>query len=572
MDKRFFSWNIGENQPLFRFFGCHPQEDGVVFRVCAPEAAEVFVTGAFCQWDPLKNPMTPIAPGIYEASIQGIRNFDAYKYVIRTGDGRLIFKSDPFALHAETPPGNASKVYFPEERNRNDSRWLSRRQTPEPKPVNLYEVHAGTFRTYASGEPLNYRTLANELSAYVKDMGYTGVCLLPILEHINDSDGGYRTTSFFAPTSRYGTPDDFWDFVSVFHQADLSVWLEWPAEGFPADDFGLSDFSGIPCFEAPDDVEKPDFRRFDYENPSVRRFLIDSARFLLETSHADGIRVCGGSRIADRPGGLAFLKELNAALLSEFPGIRTAGSAPDAGFSLLLEEAPVDALLSVSSGEPPASPLFPPGASLLSADHHLLWEKESTLMGQMTGSYEEKFAKLRALVTVLYGASGKKLLFMGNEFAQFSPWNAEHELDWMLLDYEMHRKFQNFTRQLNDFYRKAPAMWGEDFTPIPFPEQPLLLAFSRKDPAGNEFFTLANFTNEEIPLQMGVERRGKYTELFSTDELKYGGQGRLNSAAFARLHSAQGKPFCAEALLPPLTAIYLYKAAGLPRKENPASQ
>ena len=151
MDKRFFSWNIGENQPLFRFFGCHPQEDGVVFRVCAPEAAEVFVTGAFCQWDPLKNPMTPIAPGIYEAAIQGIRNFDAYKYVIRTGDGRLIFKSDPFALHAETPPGNASKVYFPEERNRNDSRWLSRRQTPEPKPVNLYEVHAGTFRTYASG-------------------------------------------------------------------------------------------------------------------------------------------------------------------------------------------------------------------------------------------------------------------------------------------------------------------------------------------------------------------------------------------------------------------------------------
>ena len=193
-------------------------------------------------------------------------------------------------------------------------------------------------------------------------------------------------------------------------------------------------------------------------------------------------------------------------------------------------------------------------------------------MGQMTGSYEEKFAKLRALVTVLYGASGKKLLFMGNEFAQFSPWNAEHELDWMLLDYEMHRKFQNFTRQLNDFYRKTPAMWGEDFTPIPFPEQPLLLAFSRKDPAGNEFFTLANFTNEEIPLQMGVERRGKYTELFSSDELKSGGQGRLNSAAFARLHSAQGKPFCAEALLPPLTAIYLYKAAGLPRKENPASQ
>ena len=563
-------WSGWEGPGAFRSFGCHPQEGQTLFRVWAPEAEQVFVTGAFCSWDPRLFPMEQTAPGVFEALLTCAEEFDAYKYAVQTPDGQLRFKSDPFAVHAETPPGNASKVYFLENYQWNDARWMARRASGEVRPLNLYEIHAGSFRTYANGEPLNYRNLAGELSAYLKDMGFTGVCLMPLLEHLDGASGGYRTTGFFAPTSRYGTPSDFLDLVNALHQADLSVWMEWSPEGFPADDFGLSDFAGAPLFECPEDAERPDFRRFDYENPAVREFLFASARFLLEVCHIDGLRICGDRRIASRPGGREFLQELNRQIPRHFPGARTAGAAPDAEPSLLWDEEPLPALLrfAAEGGQPPAFPAQG-DRRLLAAGRQFLDRLGDSLMGWIPGSYEEKFARLRAVMTVFYGAPGRKLLFMGSEFAQFSPWTPAHELDWMLLDYEMHRKFQSFFRQLNDFYRKTPAIWqSPDLSPIAFPENPALLGFSRRDEAGNEFLVLANFGKEETPIELGVDRRGKYTELFSSDEIKYGGGGRLNGGGFAKLRPAQGKPFCVDAVLPPLSAVYFFKSAGIKPRDS----
>lgn len=576
MDKWTFSWNSRESLEAFRYFGCHREGANTTFRVWAPGAEKVFVTGIFCGWEPCRFPMEQAAPGIFEASLPAVREYDAYKYVIETADGRQIFKSDPFAVHAETPPGNASKVYDLDGYEWNDAKWMNRRSSASDRPLSLYEIHAGSFRTYASGEPLNYKNLASELIPYVKEMGYSGVCLLPVLEHLDGGSGGYRTTGFFAPTSRYGTPRDFLDFICACHQADLSVWLEWSPEGFPVDDFGLADFTGGRCYEAADDAERQDFRRFDYESPMARGFLLSSALFLLEQCHADGIRVCGSGRTAGRAGGREFLRELTGRIAADFPGVLTAGEDPEAGFSLLWKEEPGRRLLDFAArgSEPPRS-TDQNDEGLLAVSQQFLAELGDSLIGWIPGNYEEKFSRLRAAMTVFYAAPGKKLLFMGNEFAQFSPWTPSHELDWMLLDYEMHRKFQYFIRQLNDFYRKTPAMWGKleggAFSPIRFPDHPLLLAFSRKDPSGNEFFTLANFGTSEAELLLGVDRRGKYTELFSTDEIKYGGEGRLNGTAFAKLRPAQGKPFCVEAVLPPLSAVYLYKSAGPIRQSGPTS-
>ncbi len=570
MDNFYRRWSKQTLKDAYQYFGCHPEGNQTVFRVWAPGAEAVFVTGSFCNWNPHGFLMEESFPGIFTAAIPNVQEYDPYKYVICC-NGQEQFKSDPFAVHAETPPANASKVYSLEDYIWNDGKWMSRRNAAEGKPINLYEIHSGSFRTYADGEPLNYKNLAAELIPYVKSMGYTGVCLLPILEYLDSGSGGYHTTGFFAPTSRYGTPKDFLDFVNACHQADICVWVEWNPEDFPVDDFGLSNFPGN-CYESAEDLQRKDFRHFNYESVPVRNFLFSSAFFLLEQCHVDGLRVCGCESIAKRPGGKQFLTDLNQLIAQLQPGVRTAGEEPDVGFRLLWQEKPAQCLLDYAAGKgnPPRS-ADQIGDRLLAVSQQFLAKLGDSPMGWLPGRYEEKFAKLRAAMTLFYAAPGKKLLFMGNEFAQFAPWTPEHELDWMLLDYEMHRKFQSFIRQLNDFYRKTPAMWEvllpSDFCPIRFADHPRVLAFSRKDSAGNEFLTLANFGAESEELVLGVERRGKYTELFSTDEIKYGGEGRLNGTTFAKLRPAQDKPFCIDIKLPPLAAIYLYKAAG-PAKQS----
>lgn len=551
------SWVSGTATDAYTYLGSHTEGQNTVFRVWAPGVREVFVTGSFCGWNPRCFPMEEISPGLFTCSISGISQYDTYKYVWTTPDGNQIFKSDPFAFHTETPPANASKVYTLRDFLWNDSKWMAKRRIDQA--INLYQAHAGTFRTYAGGEPLNYRKLGEELCPYLKKLGCSHISFLSLLEYMDDDSTGEKTTGFFALTSRYGVPDDFRQMVDQFHQAEIGVVMDWNPAGFPTDDFGLSNFTGRHYWEASDQNET--FRLFDFERPEVRSFLLSSAFYLLDVFHLDGLRIPCGEIIAKRPGGMEFLKLLNEKIQEKYPDVFTIGPVQDVGFTLL--EAPKSAwtIFNMAAGIPGKLPDFS-GHAVLELDANEI--RKSSIMNRMPGSYDEKFARFRAASACYRLFPGSKLSMMGNEFAQFSAWQPHHQLDWVLLDYEMHRKFLYLLRSLNDFCRKTPAVRSEN----PDSYEPLSLnngitGYIRRDEIGNQIYVLSNFTGQTVEkLTIGVERRGKYAELFNTDEAQYGGEGRNCGVNFAKLHPADGKPYCIELDLPPYTTVYLYKAAG----------
>lgn len=551
------SWSSGSMTDAYAYFGCRLDSSGAVFRVWAPGAREACVTGSFCGWEDRRYPMEEISPGLFSCTVQGVAQYDTYKFVWTTPDGRRIFKSDPFAFHGETPPANASKAYALGDYPWNDVKWMARRKAQGP--VNLYQLHAGSFRTYAGGEPLNYRKLGEELIPYLKKLGCTHAAFLSLLEHMDGDSAGEKTTGFFALTSRYGVPDDFRQAVDQLHQAEIGVIMDWNPAGFPVDDFGLSDFAGQPYWEAPG--QEGDFRFFDFERPEVRSFLLSSACFLLDTFHLDGLRIPRAGEIAERPGGAAFLRKLNQTLRRKFPTVLTIGAGNGLGFSLRPDPEAAWSIFGMAAGTPGNLPAFREG-SLLELDAGEV--RQCSIIGRMPGSYDEKFARFRAGAACFRLMPGSKLSMMGNEFAQFSPWRPGQELDWVLLDYEMHRKCLTLLRNLNDFCRKNPAVRWEakkSYEALPLPDG--LCGYVRTDEAGNRIFVLSNFTGQAANrLTIGVDRRGKYAELFNTNEAQYGGEGRAAGVNFAKLKPADGKPYCIELDLPPFTTVYLYKAAG----------
>lgn len=613
-----YLFHQGTNYESYRFLGVCPQtaggQDGAVFRVWAPNAAEVSVVGDFNGWDDARDPMERIShSGVFERFVPGVKMYDCYKYSILTASGKRLLKIDPYAFHFETRPGTASKVFALDGFRWRDGAWMKRAALPRYRePVNIYEVHLGSWRRHEDGNPLDYRALADELVAYVKDMGYTHVELMPVAEYPFDGSWGYQVTGYYAPTSRYGTPHDFMYFVDVMHRNNIGVILDWVPAHFPKDRFALAEYDGGFCYEDPNpykrEHEEWGTRVFHYGRPEVQSFLVSNALFWLRNYHIDGLRVDAvasmlyldygreeGRWQPNANGGrenleaVAFLQKLNEEIFARFPGALMMAEESTA-WPLVTKPTDVGGLgfnykwnmgwMNDSLEYISLDPLFRKGSHnkltfsmsyafsenyVLPISHDEVVHGKCSMVNKMPGAYEEKFAGLRAFYGYMYAHPGKKLLFMGQEFAQFIEWDYKQPLDWLLLDYEAHRQFRNYMKRLNQTYAGTPAFWQIDdgwdgFRWIVADDDAQnILVFMRSDSKGGSVIAAVNFAPVARPsYRFGVPHAGKYEFLLYSDLSDYGGQTRQAPAApVAGKRAMHGMKYSIELMLPPLSVVYL---------------
>lgn len=538
----------------YEFMGAHPVEEGGQsgwrFRVWAPHAESVSVVGDFNQWRPELHPMSPEPGGLWFLFIPGLRQYDTYQYAITTPDGELLHKADPFAFHAETRPGTASKLYDLSGYEWGDEAWrrYRSRTAEQGLPINLYEVHLGSWRRTGDGQVLNYREIARYLVPYVKEMGYTGVNLLPVEEHPLDESLGYQVTGYYAATSRFGTPKDFMYLVNQLHQAGISVILDGVSTGFPRDSFGLYLFDGEPCFGVPDptrsdervaELPKPDkavmgpVREFDFSKPEVQNFLLSNLYFWMEVFHADGIHFTGTPKEAAEFIGLA-----NQKLHEAFPYAATFAGEPEAltGFVHRWNTNWVNKILERITDPSRSDSIFavaprPSSTCVLPLCHDLVAPPYPSLAARMQGDDRMKFAQVRAFYLFYLTQPGSKLTMMGTEFGQMNSWNCLQSLDWHLLQYTACQKQQKFFRKANALYLSTPAFWERDsdasFQIIKNGEGDQIIAYTRQGRDGCDYYIAANFST--VPWMgcrwMTVPCYGTYEVLFSTDRSAFGGQG-----------------------------------------------
>ena len=487
----------------YRYLGCHPEvregAEGFVFRTWAPQAQSVRVTGDFNFWNEEDLPMQPVGCGVWEAFSKFAQAGQRYKLCVKTKDGRTIYKTDPYGNRCGVLPDTASIIEAEDGFVWHDSLYRARRRKENVlrRPVNIYEVHAGSWKRHEDGSVLSFRELAGELLPYVKDMGYTHIELLPIMEYPYDPSWGYQITCYYAPTHRYGTPQDLKYFIDEAHKKGIGVILDWVPAHFPKDGNGLYEFDGTCCYELSDPTmnEHPDWttRIYDYGKPEVRSFLISNACYWLTQFHADGIRVDAVASMLyldyNRPnykpnrfGGrenleaIDFLRQLNAAAFQAEPSVMMIAEESTAfplitkpdydgglGFLFKWNMGWMNDMLRYMS----LDPLYRKGDHnaltfsmtyafsenfILPLSHDEVVHGKCSLIGKMPGNYDDKFNNLRVLYAYQMAHPGKKLNFMGSEFAQFIEWNFKQGLDWLLLGYEKHEKMQHFVRTLNRFY------------------------------------------------------------------------------------------------------------------------
>jgi 1,4-alpha-glucan branching enzyme len=608
-----YLFHEGKNFNAYKYLGAHLTDDTCVFRVWAPNAKEVYVTGDFCNWEWSKYEAARItAGGIFECVIKGIHEFDNYKFVIKTSDGRELLKADPYAFHSETRPQTASKVYTIDGYDWGDMEWISnRKEAPLQKAVNIYEMHFGSWRKYKDDSFFSYEKMAEELIPYIKEMGYTHIELMPMSEYPYDKSWGYQVTGYFSPTSRYGTPKEFMKFIDLCHRADIGVILDWVPAHFPKDAYGLYEFDGTYCYEYSDPLKREHLdwntRIFDFGKNEVRSFLISNACYWFSKYHIDGIRVDAvasmlyldyGKRVEWKPniyGGngnieaTEFIKALNTRVFSQFKGIMMIA---EESTSWPLVTAPVhngglgfnfkwnmgwmnDSLYYISK-----DPFFRKGVQnkitfsltyafsenyILPLSHDEVVHGKCSLISKMPGYYEDKFANLRAYIGYMYAHPGKKLVFMGSEFAQFIEWDESKELDWILLGYEAHRKYHHFVKSLNMFYLSQPALFELDTTSDGFKWASVddsnnnILSFFRIDKGGNKILAVSNFSSNKLTeYTIGVPDEGVYKEIFTTDSGDFGGSGVKNNDITAKPGKYNHYNFNISLTLPPFSTVYLY--------------
>ncbi len=620
-----YIFHSGKNYKAYEFFGCHRiKGDTFAFRVWAPHAQSVSTVGDFNDWDESADVMKKISDGIFEAKIDNVKIYDCYKYAITTKDGNVIMKADPYAFHAETRPGTASKVYETGKYRWNDSTWKKANSINIlEKPVNIYEIHFGSWKRHESGDFLSYRQMAEELVPYVKDMGYTHIEMMPIMEYPFDGSWGYQVTGYFAPTSRYGTPDDLMYFVDACHKAGIGVILDWVPAHFPKDAYGLYEFDGECTYEY-SDMRKGEHKEwgtrvFDYGKNEVKSFLISSAMYWVDNFHFDGLRVDAvasmlyldygredGEWIPNKNGGrenleaVEFFKELNCAMFKEHPEVMMIAEESTAwpmitmptnigglGFNFKWNMGWMNDMLRYVS----LDPLFRKGNHncitfsfyyafsenfILPISHDEVVHGKCSLINKMPGEYEMKFDGLRLFLAYMFAHPGKKLLFMGSEFGQFIEWNYKQGLDWLLLDYEMHRKMLGFSKTLNKLYKDTPALWQIDYSWDGFQwissedNANSVIAFRRIDKSGNEIIAIFNFTpNSFDEYRIGVPNEGSYKVVLDTSLEQFGGSTIAKHPAYKTKKKAMhGFEQSIGLKLSGLSGIYLERVAKKPSKSK----
>ena len=577
-------YHNGTSAHAFEHLGCHPQERdgqaGFVFRVWAPNAQKVAVVGDFNFWNGEDLPMAKISGGIWEAWSAHAQVGQAYKFLVTGAHGQAVHKVDPCAYRTQLVPDTSSVIWLQNNYQWHDKAWFARSAKKEPlkSPVNIYEFHMGSWKRKDDGTCYTYAEVAPMLAEYVKDMGFTHVEVMPLAAYPFDPSWGYQVTNYYAPTARYGSPDDLKVFVDTLHRAGIGVLLDWVPAHFPKDLYGLYEFDGTCCYELSDPMmnEHPDWttRIFDFGRPEVKSFLISCAVYWLTEFHFDGLRVDAVSSIVyldysranyqpnkyggrENLEGIAFLQELNAACLAVRPGTIMAaeeshafpmvtGPACDGGLGFLfkwnmgwmndtlkyMKEDPIYRKYNHDRMTFPMAYAFSENF-ILPLSHDEVVHGKYSLVNKMPGDYFWKFANLRLLRGYQMTTPGKKLSFMGNEFGQFIEWNFKQQLDWLLLDYDLHQKMLQFTKDLNQFYLDNPCLWAEDTSwngyqwVQPDDQDNSIFAWRRIDPrTKRELLVVLNMTPvDRFDYTLGLPGKGTWEPVFSSDDLKYGGTG-----------------------------------------------
>lgn len=613
-----YLFHQGKNFEAYEYLGAHlfneGGKEGFVFRVWAPNATAVSVVGNFNEWKHETHPMKKeTEEGIWELFIEGLAEYSLYKYAITTKDARVLYKSDPYAFHGETKERTASYTYsFTDKFTWTDEDWLKYKAELNiyESPMNIYEVHLGSWKKTVDNQYLDYRTIAKELIPYVKKLGYTHIELLPLAEYPFDGSWGYQICGYYSITSRYGKPEDFMYFVNLAHEHGIGIIMDWVPAHFPKDAHGLYEFDGQPLYEYQDELKQEHkewgTRIFDFGRNEIRSFLISNAMFLIEKYHIDGIRVDAVASMLyldyDRKDGswqpnkngsrenlesIEFLRILNSTVLTKFPnnlmiaeestawpGVTLPPSHNGLGFNFKWNMGWMNDALSYIAVDPIGRQhnhnklTFPIMYAcdenfILPISHDEVVHGKRSLLDKMPGEYNDKFAGIRSFVAYMIFHPGKKLMFMGSEIGQFIEWNYSKELEWFLLKYDSHKKLQTFFSQVNHFYLEHKPLWALDCSRDGFKwichndHTRNILAFRRLDREGNELIVLVNFSAEVWEgYYIGVPYEGTYKEIFNTDLKKFGGLGIRNRKLLKAMEGEMhGYDKYISVMVPPLTTL-----------------
>ncbi len=620
LEEQLYLFNQGTHYNAYDFLGCHfckqGNKNGAMFRVWAPNALKVAVLGDFNGWNNTSHIMTKLKDsGVWEVFVPGVKVYDKYKYQVTSAKNYDRLKADPYAFFSETNGYTASMAYELEGYEWHDQEYLKQREQKDIYncPMNIYEVNLGSWRRGENYRYYTYREMADELVPYLVNMGYTHVEIMPITEYPFDGSWGYQVTGYFSVTSRFGEPKDFMYFVDKCHQNNISIILDWVPAHFPKDDFGLIEFDGEPLYENKgwDRIEHKTWgtRRFDYGRTQVQSFLISSAMFMLNKYHIDGLRVDAvasmlyldydkkpGEWIPNQNGdnknleAVAFLQKLNSAIFKQYPKalmvaeestawpmVTKPASMGGLGFNFkwnmgwmndALEYIKVDPFFRKYHHDKLTFSMFYAFSEnfVLPISHDEVVHGKASLLNKMYGDYDQKFAGMRVFLAYMFAHPGKKLNFMGNEFGQFIEWDYKKGVDFCLLNYDTHRKLNQYVKELNFLYQTYSELYERDYSwegfqwIVPDDSNQNVLAFSRYNNSGDELIFVVNFSNTQYDNYcIGVNQTGVYEEVFTTNHERFGGCGKVMGSVKAEKGGMHNRPHHISLSLAPMSASFFKK-------------